>query len=50
MDLLFSKFIEDNVMSKTDRAINSQHEILWKLIDKLVEAFQLNLPSQHELF
>ncbi len=50
MDLLFSEFIGDNVMSKTDRAINSRHEILWKLIDKLVEAFQLNLPSQHELF
>ncbi|RHZ81740.1 hypothetical protein Glove_117g506 [Diversispora epigaea] len=47
MDLLFSEFIEDNVTSKMDRAVKNRHEVLWNLIDKLVEAFQVN---NHELF
>ncbi|RHZ67000.1 hypothetical protein Glove_303g24 [Diversispora epigaea] len=47
MDLLFSEFIEDNVTSKMDRAVKNRHEVLWNLIDKLVETFQVN---NHELF
>ncbi|RHZ62229.1 hypothetical protein Glove_341g10 [Diversispora epigaea] len=39
--------IINNVTSKMDRAVKNHHEVLWNLIDKLVEAFQVN---NHELF
>src|SRR5271169_5000163 len=50
MDLFFDEFIGDIVISKTDRAINSRHEVLLNLIKKLIEAVQFELPNKHELF
>ena len=47
MNLLFSEFLGDTVMSKSDRAVNNRHEILWNLVDKLVETFQVD---KHKLF
>ncbi|RHZ69647.1 hypothetical protein Glove_281g66 [Diversispora epigaea] len=41
------KSAQNNVISKTDRAVKTHYEVLWNLIDKLIEAFQVN---NHELF
>ena len=50
MDLLFSEFIDDNVMSHGKHSINNRHAALWNLTKTLIEAFNSITPLNHPLF
>ena len=50
IDLLFSEFIDDNVMSCSKHSVDNRYIALWNLIRTLVEAFDSVVPLEHPLF
>lgn len=50
MNLLLDEFLDDIVLSTTTRAIKERHEVLWKLINQLLEAFEMENGTHHLLF
>ena len=50
MNLLLDEFLDDIVLSTTPRAIKGHHEVLWKLINQLLEAFEMENGTHHLLF
>ncbi|PKK57315.1 hypothetical protein RhiirC2_826194 [Rhizophagus irregularis] len=50
INLLFSEFIEDNVMSHSKHSVDNRHVVLWNLIKTLEEAFGSVNPLEHSLF
>ncbi|RHZ90049.1 hypothetical protein Glove_8g125 [Diversispora epigaea] len=50
MNLLLDEFLDDIVLSTTTRAIKGRHEVLWKLINQLFEAFEMENGTHHPLF
>ena len=50
MNLLIGEFVNDITTLQTERAVNSRQEVLWSLIDSLVNAFESPIPTDHLLF
>jgi hypothetical protein len=50
IDLLMSEYLNDNSISHSERAIDSRQESLWKLVNDLVEVFEMDNPISHQLF
>ncbi|RHZ43769.1 hypothetical protein Glove_856g18 [Diversispora epigaea] len=50
MNLLLDEFLDDIVLLTTTRAIKERHEVLWKLINQLLEAFEMENGTYHPLF
>lgn len=50
MNLLFDEYLDDIVLSTSKRAVNGRRERLWILINKLLEAFEMENGANHPLF
>ncbi|RIA89701.1 hypothetical protein C1645_738443 [Glomus cerebriforme] len=50
IDLFFSEFIDNNVMSSSKHSVDSRYVALWNLIRTLIEAFDSVNPLEHPLF
>ena len=48
--MLYSEFVNDNVIIPKDRSVKQYTEVLWELVDELTCAFDLINPRQHNLF
>ncbi|GES96282.1 hypothetical protein GLOIN_2v1482460 [Rhizophagus clarus] len=50
IDLLMSKYLNDNSTSHSERTIESRQESLWELVNDLVVVFGMDDPLSHQLF
>jgi hypothetical protein len=50
IDLLMSKYLNDNSISHSERAVKSCQESLWELVNDLVVIFGMDGPLLHQLF
>ncbi len=48
--MLLSEYIRDLVLTRGEHAIRSRKESLWKLVEDLINAFNLPNPLTHKLF
>ncbi|CAG8563329.1 1924_t:CDS:2, partial [Scutellospora calospora] len=50
MLMLYSEFVNDNIIVPQNRAVKQYTEVLWELVDELTCTFDLTNPKQHNLF
>ncbi|CAG8471943.1 25241_t:CDS:2 [Cetraspora pellucida] len=50
LNLLLSKYVNESSLTPIDRPMKSREEVLQKLTNQLLEAFDYTDPTQHQLF
>ncbi|RHZ52596.1 hypothetical protein Glove_460g64 [Diversispora epigaea] len=50
INLLLNEYLEDTSVSHSQRAVNSRKEAMWKLVDNLIEIFNIQNPLEHPIF